>query len=160
MGSQSKILELLPEKYGYVIFVAMGNTIFNFYLARNVMKARKEYSVEFPDMYSKDSKEFNCIQRAHQNSLELTPTFHFLLLVGGLQYPKISAAVGSLYLAGRFMYVRGYSTGDPAKRNKSAIPGVPFPLVPLSLFVLLGNTLSFACHQIGCFRNFQCNWMR
>ena len=42
----SKLLEVLPEDYGYVIFVALASNFFNMYLARNVMKARKEFAVE------------------------------------------------------------------------------------------------------------------
>ncbi len=46
MPVNSKLLEVLPEDYGYVILVAIGTNLFNMYLARNVMKARKEFGVE------------------------------------------------------------------------------------------------------------------
>jgi glutathione S-transferase len=111
------------------------------WMAMRVMNARKQYSVEFPDLYSKDNKVFNCIQRAHQNTLENYPQFLLLLMVGGLQYPRISAAAGVIYLLGRIAYAVGYSTGEPDKRKYGAFGFI-------GMVLLIGNTLSFACHQL------------
>ena len=56
MAVNSKLLEVLPEDYGYVIFVALASNFYNMYLARNVMKARKEFAVEVrSDCKSQDS---------------------------------------------------------------------------------------------------------
>ncbi len=46
MPVNSKLLEVLPDDYGYVILVAVAHNLHNFYLSRNVMKARKEFGVE------------------------------------------------------------------------------------------------------------------
>jgi len=46
MVAPSKILELLPDGYGYVILTFVDSIFVNMWLAKNVMKARKEYSVE------------------------------------------------------------------------------------------------------------------
>jgi glutathione S-transferase len=84
----------------------------------------------------KDPKKnvFNCVQRAHQNSLEVLPLFSTLLLVGGLKYPEISAGAGLLFLLGRMVYASGYSTGIPSKRNRGAFGY-------LGLLTLLGTSV-------------------
>lgn len=150
MPVQSKLIDILPTDYGFVVFTAVGSMIVNGWMVMRVMRARKTHKVEYPDMYSKDSKEFNCIQRAHQNTLETYPQFLVLLLFGGLQYPRISAAAGCVYLLGRIAYNIGYSTGDPSKRRYGAFGFA-------GMLILLGNTISFACHQLklcgpGCRR--------
>jgi hypothetical protein len=51
------------------------------------------YGVKYPDLYANKEncgkeegvKAFNCVQRGHQNSLELLPTFLSLLLIAGLE---------------------------------------------------------------------------
>jgi glutathione S-transferase len=94
-----------------------------------VMKARKKYGVKYPTLYASEgdgvTKEnchrFNCVQRGHQNCLETLPTFLSLLLTAGLAYPRAASGAGVLYLLGRWMYFKGYSTGDPAKRMQGSL---------------------------------------
>ena len=92
-------------------------------------------------MYSKDSRVFNCIQRAHQNTLENLPQFFFLLTTGGFSCPKLAAAAGWVWVAGRVVYALGYSTGDPAKRVRGAFGY-------LGLFTLLGCSINTAIQNI------------
>ncbi|PAA70165.1 hypothetical protein BOX15_Mlig020109g3 [Macrostomum lignano] len=124
----------LPRHYGWVVLAGSGGFFVNYYLAGRVMQARKKFGVEYPDMYSKDSKEFNCVQRSHQNYLESMPFFYFMLVFGGLQAPRCSAACAAIYLAGRVVYAQGYSTGDPKKRMRGAFGYI-------GLFTLLLNTV-------------------
>jgi len=142
MGRQAALLEILPEGYGYVAFVAVDSMFVNMWMARNVGVARKKFNIPYPQMYSADSNTFNCIQRAHQQTLELHPTFLTLLLLGGIQHPKVATGAGIVYLAGRVVFALGYYTGDPAKRRRGAF-GM------LGLLVLLGATGCFAAHQLG-----------
>ena len=64
--------------------------------------------------------KFNCVQRAHQNTLENYPIFLMLLAIGSASRPFLSGVYGTIYLLGRLAYAIGYSTGDPAKRNRGA----------------------------------------
>ncbi|KAH8872401.1 Microsomal glutathione S-transferase 3 [Schistosoma japonicum] len=108
----------LPRYYGGVILVGVGAFGLNAYFVRRVMQARKEHNVELPIMYHPTDKLFNCIQRGHQNYLEVLPYFLMALFVGGLRYPLII----STYL---------YSFKDPGKRYKgsiSMIGGLPMIL--------------------------------
>jgi glutathione S-transferase len=137
----------MPEGYGYIIFIAVDSILINQWLAYKVIKARKQYNVPYPILYvpdapkDSDGYKFNCIQRAHQNNLEIHPTFLTLLLIGGLQHPRIAAGAGIVFLAGRIAYAKGYHTGDPAKRKWGS-----FGLAGLA--VLLGTTMCFAAHQL------------
>ena len=106
----------LPKDYGWVILsgvAAWGSTM---WMAANVGKARKKYGVPYPKMYSDTENTFNCIQRAHQNTLEGMPSFLFFLGISGTEHPRFAATCGALYTAGRIVYAKGYSTGDPEKR--------------------------------------------
>ncbi|CAL4926918.1 unnamed protein product [Urochloa decumbens] len=124
----------LPKEYGYVVLVLVAYAFLNFWMSFQVGKARKKYKVLYPTMYAvesenKDAKLFNCVQRGHQNSLEMMPMFFVMLLLGGLQHPTIAAGLGGLYTAARFFYFKGYATGDPRNPMKigvrlSALAGV------------------------------------
>ncbi|KAJ8640323.1 hypothetical protein MRB53_017017 [Persea americana] len=132
----------LPREYGYVVLVFFSYALLNFWMALQVGKARKKYKVFYPTLYAiesenKDAKLFNCVQRGHQNSLELMPLFFATLLVGGIRHPLIAAVLGAAYTVARFFYFRGYSTGIPDNRLK--IGALNFP----AIFGLMGCTASF-----------------
>ncbi|KAK1314568.1 hypothetical protein QJS10_CPA06g02058 [Acorus calamus] len=137
----------LPSEYGYVVLVLVFYYILNMWMAFQVGKARKKYKVFYPTMYAvesenKEAKLFNCVQRGHQNSLESMPVFFVMVLVGGIQHPLISAALGVVYIVARFFYFRGYSTGVPENRLK--IGGLNF----LALMGLVLCAASFGIHLI------------
>ncbi|EKX43349.1 hypothetical protein GUITHDRAFT_110766 [Guillardia theta CCMP2712] len=121
----SKILEVLPREYGYVCIVVVLGFILNMYLTMNVVSARKKYGIKYPALYAppghKHEVAFNCIQRAHQNTLETFAFVMIRMLLCGVQYPIASAFLGALWVIGRFVYGYGYSTGDPNERFKGGI---------------------------------------
>ncbi|KAH7533250.1 hypothetical protein FEM48_Zijuj04G0110700 [Ziziphus jujuba var. spinosa] len=135
-------VEFLPREYGYVALVLVAYCFLNFWMAFQVGKARKRYKVFYPTLYAsesenKDAKIFNCVQRGHQNSLEMMPMFFVLMVLGGLRHPCATSALGILYVVSRFFYFKGYSTGDPQKRLTLGKYGF------LAIFGLMGCAISF-----------------
>jgi len=45
MVAASKILELLPEGYGYVMLTFVDSILVNLWMTKNVVKARKDHNV-------------------------------------------------------------------------------------------------------------------
>ncbi|EYU25641.1 hypothetical protein MIMGU_mgv1a014345mg [Erythranthe guttata] len=112
---------LLPKEYGYVVLVLVLYGLVNVWMALQVGKARRKYKVMYPIMYAtaddtKDYNLFNCVQRGHQNSLEMMPTFFLLTVLGGIRHPLVSASLGLFYTFTRIFYFKGYSTGVPKNR--------------------------------------------
>ncbi|KAG2546502.1 microsomal glutathione S-transferase 3-like [Panicum virgatum] len=129
----------LTREYGYVVLVLVAYSFLNLWMGIQVGKARRKYKVPYPTMYAvesenKDAKLFNCIQRGHQNSLEVMPLFFAILLLGGLRHPAAAAGLGALYI----FYFTGYATGVP--RNRMRI-GVRLSIV--AGVGLIGCTASF-----------------
>ena len=141
--SAKPFIEFLPKDFSYVMFCIVYTVIMNIYLTMQVGKARKEYEVKYPAMYSDKSNIFNCIQRAHQNTLEQYPIFLVSLLVVGFALPRYAAICGAIWVTSRFSYAWGYYTGDPAKRSNGAYGY-------LGNFGLLFGLIYVALGQCGC----------
>lgn len=121
------MVALLPpvvdNKFGWVMLAAVGNiAVHQIWMSLRVMKARKRYGVFYPELYAsadnKNAKQFNCVQRAHQNSLEAQPAHLISTILLGTQYPVFAAATSLLVTLGRIVYFRGYSSGEPNKRKQ------------------------------------------
>jgi len=114
----------VPDDYGYVLLTFLASFVVNLWLGGTVGKARKKYGVKYPTMYlvtikdgiiSQDN-QFNCVQRSHQNMLEIYPSVMGLVILSGLQFPILASIGGCIWLFGRAVYAIGYQTGDPKKR--------------------------------------------
>ena len=78
--------------------------------------ARTKYNIKYPKMYASDGingdkhhKEFNCTQRAHQNTLEWLGPCQALCLANGVVHPITSALLLAIWSVGKVEYIRGYS---------------------------------------------------
>ncbi|XP_071455432.1 glutathione S-transferase 3, mitochondrial-like [Hetaerina americana] len=131
----------IPADYGYVILSAVGSSFVVAWQAMRVGAARKKFKILYPTMYSSDNDVFNCIQRAHQNTLENYPQFLYMLFIGGLDMPRLCAAGGAVWCLGRIAYTLGYSTGDPKKRMNGAFGYI-------GTFMLLGATVKLAVNLL------------
>ncbi|KAI8620377.1 hypothetical protein BC830DRAFT_1099348 [Chytriomyces sp. MP71] len=143
----------LHSDFGYVIGVGALSVLYPFVLGGQVGGQRKKAKVPYPFMYASQAEcaedrnklTFNCYQRAHQNYLENFPGFLFLLASAGLEHPQVAAAVGLLWLFGRWRYASNYQKGDPSKRNGNG--AAVHYLALLTLLGLAGKTA--VVHALG-----------
>jgi len=114
----------MPDRYGYVVFIALGLTpVLSFMQGNVVAGARKAASVPYPNAYAShekakenpDAYKFNCAQRAHANLLENMPQTIAFMLFAGLEYPTAAAGLGVGWVVFRILYAFGYVTS--AKKN-------------------------------------------
>ncbi|KAF9237038.1 hypothetical protein BU15DRAFT_63423 [Melanogaster broomeanus] len=132
---------VLPADFGYV-GAALVSTLwvlgFQMFL---VGRYRGKAGIKYPQLYaekaeaeaSKEAHLFNCVQRAHQNTLEHMPIIFVSTLVTAVNYPLFAAVACGLWSFTRVLYTIGYASGDPAKRNtRGGILG-EFPLFGLFL---------------------------
>lgn len=126
------VLDALPRYYSLVILNVVLNWVILMWQALKVGTARGKYNVKYPTLYeNKGDSTFNCVQRAHQNSLEWNPGFLVFLLLGGLSCPLTSAVAALVYNVGRVYYALGYYKGNPHKGMWGFY----------GLFVLIGCTI-------------------
>ncbi|GAA5822031.1 hypothetical protein JCM3770_002256 [Rhodotorula araucariae] len=137
----SLLTAVLPTDYPYVVAVGtLGVYAVLQYATVGVSRARKAANVPYPAPYAenavadkdRNARIFNCAQRAHANTLENLPIFLLSLFHTGLYHPRYAAVAGAIWIAGRLAYIRGYSSGDPAKRQRGAFQYLG--LVPLFLY--------------------------
>ncbi|XP_061552622.1 microsomal glutathione S-transferase 3b [Phycodurus eques] len=130
------ILTVLPSNFGYVIFTYLYSWIMLSYLAVKVGAARKKYDVKYPTMYSDKAQVFNCIQRAHQNTLEVYPQWLVFQTIAALVFPLTASVLGAIWVTSRLSYAWGYYTGDPAKRMNGAYGYIGYlGVICLSIYV-------------------------
>ncbi|KAI9572407.1 hypothetical protein HD554DRAFT_2168030 [Boletus coccyginus] len=132
---------VLPNGFGYVSASLLSVGWVLAWQTFLVGRARSRAGIKYPQLYAEQAevkaspaaKEFNCTQRAHQNTLEVVPVVAISTLVFGLKCPHAAAAMCGSFVVGRIIYTLGYKSGNPAKR----IPGGM--IANLSTMGLLGS---------------------
>ncbi|KAJ8496133.1 hypothetical protein ONZ45_g1367 [Pleurotus djamor] len=116
---------VIPEGSEYVAAGFLSTVWLLAYQTSTVSKYRKAAGIKYPQAYAEKAevdaslaaKQFNCAQRAHQNTLESVPILYVTALISSLKFPIPTAVVLGLWSFSRVLYTRGYVSGDPAKRN-------------------------------------------
>ncbi|KDD72433.1 hypothetical protein H632_c3353p0 [Helicosporidium sp. ATCC 50920] len=115
----SSLFTLNPE-HGYVAAAVVGSVIVqDIWMSAKVYRARRKYRIPYPNQYGDEvkHKQFNCMQRAHMNTVEYSSHYYAALLTAGVQYPVVAGIGGLIYNIGRIFYFKRYSSGDPEKRH-------------------------------------------
>lgn len=119
-------ITLAPE-YGYCVAAFFATMLCNFFKVVTVVRARKEYDVQYPNLYApaghKYKKEFDCAQRQHQQFLENVFLVTACMFINGLYYPTLAACFHMLFVIGHVVYTIGYNTGNPKNRMAGGLIG-------------------------------------
>lgn len=114
----------------YVHLVAVVAMIQFFYFGIMVGRARGKYEVKAPA--TSGHEMFDRAFRIQMNTLELMVCFLPALLLADVYWPgTVIAAIGAVYIVGRFLYARSYN-------NEPSTRALGFLLSVLPTFVLLG----------------------
>jgi len=128
-----------PEGYALCFVPLALSWVMNYFLTIQVIMARKKYDVQYPNLYAphghKDGDKFNCVQRAHQNTLESWSMVMVTMFATALVYPTASAISGLLWVLGRFVYGIGYALGNPNFRMPGGLLSHcgDFPLIIMAM---------------------------
>eukprot|EP00746_Dinoflagellata_sp_MGD_P011269 gnl/MRDRNA2_/MRDRNA2_123576_c0_seq1.p1 gnl/MRDRNA2_/MRDRNA2_123576_c0~~gnl/MRDRNA2_/MRDRNA2_123576_c0_seq1.p1 ORF type:complete len:162 (+),score=20.25 gnl/MRDRNA2_/MRDRNA2_123576_c0_seq1:84-569(+) len=143
-----------PEGYELVFVPLALSWIMNFFLTFQVIIARKKYNVHYPNLYAphghKDGEKFNCVQRAHQNTLESWSMVMITMLAVGLVYPTAAALSGLAWVIGRFVYGFGYALGNPSFRMPGGILSHlgDFPLMGMAFRIAYNVVMDKSSHTL------------
>jgi glutathione S-transferase len=97
------------------------------HLHTQVMKARKDCDVHYPNLYAtpgyhKMADKFNRVQRGHQSMFETFTSMTVMGLIGGIKHPIAAAIAGVAYNLGCVLYMMGYADTsvdvDTARHSK------------------------------------------
>ncbi|HZR82918.1 MAG TPA: MAPEG family protein [Candidatus Binatia bacterium] len=113
----------------YTAIVTLLAVVFYFFVATRVSAARRKYDVQLPAMSG--HPDFDRVFRVHMNTLEWMPIFLPLLWLCAIFFGDRSAALlGLVWIAGRALYLTGYS-----QAVEKRLPG--FAIQALACILLL-----------------------
>ena len=125
----------------YIHIIATLAVVQYFVFGILVGRARAKYGVKAPAISGNEG--FERAFRVQMNTLEQLAGFLPAMFIAAQYWPaKAVAAVGVVYLLGRFVYWRSY-LNDPTKRQ------LGFLITVVPTFILLGASLVGAVLHIG-----------
>eukprot|EP01124_Arcella_intermedia_P023949 TRINITY_DN3931_c0_g2_i1.p1 TRINITY_DN3931_c0_g2~~TRINITY_DN3931_c0_g2_i1.p1 ORF type:complete len:196 (-),score=29.20 TRINITY_DN3931_c0_g2_i1:3-590(-) len=136
----------LPSNYAPAM-LAFGSFLFvNNILGMHVVRARAQHNVPWPALYADPTNPkaaaFNCIQRAHQQTLENVGGFLGALAVAGQRYPVTTGLLGAVWALTRIFFMLDYSKGASQRNRRAGLGTVAF-------MILGGLSMLTAFHQVG-----------
>lgn len=88
----------------------------------------------------REAYAFNCAQRAHANFTENHASAVGALLIAGLRYPVVAAALGAGWTVSRVLYMIGYTSGGPETKGTGRYRGSLFWLCQFGLMGMAAYT--------------------
>jgi glutathione S-transferase len=159
----SSVLPFLPRGYAAVLLVnVVGSGLVMATLGVRVGQARtafKEKALKngdkdaedrfsYPKLYaegfSREAKDFNCIQRGHQQAIETYTQFVAYSLVAGIKYPLVSTVAGLMWTLARFQWADGYATGAPTRRYEFMLSRGIWIALLMQMCGAIGSILAIA----------------
>ncbi|KAJ7248641.1 hypothetical protein B0H12DRAFT_1123556 [Mycena haematopus] len=135
----------VPEGFSYVAASLLSSVFLLTWQTMQVGGARKASGIEYPRLYAEKAEmdaspsavKFNCVQRAHANTLENIPSIYLMTILVAMKSPVVAAAALGSWVVSRVVYTLGYSTGNPANRNGLLVRMTYTPAV----LTLLGGSI-------------------
>jgi len=130
----------LPQYYGWFLISIIGVFAMNCVQISMVYNARKKFGVQAPNLYAphghKFAEQFNCIQRAHQNTLEVLPLTLIFAIITAFFHPILTASFLTTFSIGRIIYAFGYSKRSENRKAGFMIAtfGGTVPIVGLAAY--------------------------
>jgi glutathione S-transferase len=149
LPAQLLLHDEITKVTSYVLLAATSTSFLNYWLSYLVGQHRKAAKVDYPNAYataneaatSQEKHLFNCAQRAHANFLEAQPSLVTTLLISGLKYPVLSAAMGASWVFFRILYTIGY-TRPGLEKGKGRYRGI-LHLVPQAALTIMATLVGY-----------------
>ncbi|KAF7329932.1 Microsomal glutathione S-transferase 3 [Mycena kentingensis (nom. inval.)] len=136
---------VLPAEMSYVAAALFSTVVLQVFQIWMVVRHRKPSGVQYPRLYAEKAEmdanpkayTFNCVQRAHQNTLEYLPIFYVTTLITALKFPVLAASLLGTWSVSRIGYTMGYATG----KRMNALSVLHYPIFT-GLLVSSGYTVA------------------
>ncbi|KAJ6481760.1 hypothetical protein C8R45DRAFT_1002948 [Mycena sanguinolenta] len=115
----------VPEGMSYVAAALLSSVFLLTWQGIKVSGARKAANIAYPRLYAEKAEmdaspaahKFNCVQRAHANTLENITSVYALTALTTLSSPHVAAGALGAWVVSRVLYTNGYATGVPDSRH-------------------------------------------
>jgi glutathione S-transferase len=119
---------------------------FYFWTGIVVAQARGKYNIKAPAMTG--NADFERTVRVQENTLEWLPLFLVSLWMFAMYWPAwIAAAIGAVWIVGRFMYMQGYIAA--AEKRSTGFLVQSLAVAVLFLGALVGVVMSMINNGVG-----------